>query len=266
MSGEFSDRNPPPSNRQLLTLAGLFVGVIVLIIWLVSAIANGLVWLIPPSVEQQIGKPFIAAYEQIAENASAQRKLNDLLDELEAELPAENRAERDYQLLYVTESIVNALALPGDTIVLYQGLVAQAESENELMMVLGHELGHFANRDHLRKLGRSFLLRGALAVIFGDGGWIESVLSSSINRISSAQFSQSQERQADEFGLQLLVAYYGHAAGATDFFDRMADKDRRDFAFLSTHPRPDRRVQELEKLIQQRGYKIEARSPLPEVL
>ena len=50
--------------------------------------------------------------------------------------------------------------------VIYQGLLAQAESENELMMVLGHELGHFANRDHLRGLGRALLVQIAIAAFF----------------------------------------------------------------------------------------------------
>ncbi|MEP0779976.1 M48 family metalloprotease [Microcoleus sp. ZQ-A2] len=49
------------------------------------------------------------------------------------------------------------LALPGDAIVIYADLVQQAKSQNELMMVLGHELGHFAHRDHWRGLGGAYL-------------------------------------------------------------------------------------------------------------
>ena len=64
--------------------------------------------------------------------------------------------------------IANAMALPGGLIIITQGLLDQVESENELAFVLGHELGHFKNRDHLRALGRgtytpSVLTRCAVA-------------------------------------------------------------------------------------------------------
>jgi predicted Zn-dependent protease len=41
---------------------------------------------------------------------------------------------------------INAVALPGGNIVVFTGLVAQVESENELAMVLAHEMGHFTHR------------------------------------------------------------------------------------------------------------------------
>ena len=45
---------------------------------------------------------------------------------------------------------MNAVALPGGNIVVFAGLLKEIKSENELAMILGHELGHFAHRDHLR--------------------------------------------------------------------------------------------------------------------
>ena len=53
----------------------------------------------------------------------------------------------------------NAMALPGGLIIVTAGLLDQVESENELALVLGHELGHFNNRDHLRALGRGVVCR-----------------------------------------------------------------------------------------------------------
>ena len=52
----------------------------------------------------------------------------------------------------------NAMALPGGLIIVTQGLLDEVESENELAFVLGHELGHYRNRDHLRALGRGIVL------------------------------------------------------------------------------------------------------------
>ncbi|MEM9214339.1 MAG: M48 family metallopeptidase, partial [Cyanobacteria bacterium P01_F01_bin.150] len=214
----YSDNNPPPKNRQLLVLFGLFLGTIILIVWGVGWIASSVVWLIPPSVEQQLGQVIVPIYEAQAQPSSTQDQLNALLDRLETNLTADIHNGRDYQVLYVPEDVVNAIAIPGDHIIIYDGLLQEMDSENELAMVLGHELGHFANRDHLRGLGRQLAVRLALAYVFGDVGTIGAIATSSTSIIANAQFSQQQEYQADEVGLTLLNQLYGHAAGATDFF------------------------------------------------
>lgn len=265
-SGNYSSRNAPPSNRQLLIIFGIFAGLIIGIVWLVMWLASSLVWLVPPSVEQQLGALIVPAYERLAEPTPAQNTLNELLNKLEANLPPQQRQNRDYQVLYIPEDTVNALALPGDRIIIYSGLLKQAQSENELMMVLGHELGHFANRDHLRSLGRSVLMQIAIAYFLGDTGWIQSTAASAIAAISNAQYSQSQETQADEVGLTLLQKTYGHVAGATDFFARLSQKQELNLDFLATHPAPGRRVKELQRSIKQRSYQVGEKLPLPQTL
>jgi predicted Zn-dependent protease len=261
-----STRNPPPSNRQLLIILGLFIGFVLGVIWLLGLLVNSLIWLIPPSVEQQLGAVVVPAYEQLAKPTPAGETLNQLLDRLETKLPPEQRQQRDYRVLYVPDATVNALALPGNVIVIYSGLVKQAESENELMMVLGHELGHFANRDHLRGLGRQLLLQIAIATFIGDASWLQSTAASGVAALSKAQFSQSQEIQADEFGLTLLQQTYGQVAGATDFFARMSRQKSADLAFLDTHPAPGKRVAQLKRLIEERNYQIGELAPLPQTL
>ena len=258
-----SDRNAPPSNRQLLIILGIFSGFIILVIWLIWLAVDNIVWFIPPQIEQQLGAIVAPAYEKIAQPSPAQDTLNQMLDRLENNLPAANRQERNYQVLYIPEKTINALALPGDRIIIYAGLVAQAKSENELMMVMGHELGHFANRDHLRGLGRGILLQIALSSIFGDSGALGGAVASAIESVSSAQYSQNQERQADDFGLILLEKTYGQVAGATDFFARMAAKSGLEIEFLASHPSPKNRVVRLQSLIEKRNLKIGKLTPLP---
>ncbi len=265
-SAAYSDRNPETSNSKLLILLGLFLGIVVGVVGLIVLVVMNLVLLIPPSMEQRIGAIVVPGFERLAPDSSAQSALNQLLDRLEAGLSEQQRQGRDYKVLYIPDDTVNALAIPGDRIILYGGLVAQAQSENELMMVMGHELGHFAHRDHLRSLGRGLGLQLSLALLFGDGGTLSKLAASSVSALSTAQFSQSQEREADEFGLALLQKTYGQVAGATDFFARLSQQDKAAIAFLATHPASRDRVQHLEQLIQQRQYSVGSRSPLPAAL
>lgn len=260
---EFSSRNAPTSNRQLLIILTIFLAIMVGLIWLLVFLVDSLVWVIPVSLEQQLGKIMTPAYEQIAKPSPAQDTLNQMLDRLESKLSKEQSEGRNYRVLYVPQSTVNALAIPGDTVVIFSGLVAQAKSENELMMVLGHELGHFAHRDHLRSLGRSLIFQVVLAYLLGDLNSLQSAIST----VSTAQFSQHQESQADEFGLSLLQATYNHVAGATDFFEHINEQQSDIFtAFLASHPNPSNRIAKLKDLIEKRHYKIGEKSPLPSTL
>ena len=137
------------------------------------------------------------------------------------------------------------------------------------MMVLGHELGHFANRDHLRGLSRQVMLQLVMSGLFGDLGSVGAIATNSVSAISNAQFSQKQEKQADEIGLTLLTEEYGHAAGATDFFSRMAEQGELNLpgmAILASHPPSTERVKAIEQQINERDYPVEETASLAKPL
>ncbi|MFM7426135.1 MAG: M48 family metallopeptidase [Elainella sp.] len=261
-TADYSDRSPATSNRQIVLLLGFVIGLVLVIFTSVEVMAGVLAGMVPYSVEQQLGALMVPVFEQMAEPSETQDQLNALLDQLESQLP---ERDRDYELLYVPDATVNAMALPGHHIVLYQGLLAEVESENELMMVLGHELGHFAHRDHMRQLGRGLLMQIVWSSLLGDMGGLQSVAASGVSALSDARYSQRQEYQADEFGLKLLQKTYGQAAGATDFFRRMSQKPEaqlQSWDFLATHPGSAQRVKQLERQIAARSYPIGQKTPL----
>lgn len=260
----YSDQSPPPKNRQLILLLSFLVGFIAVIVTSISVISAILVTLIPYSVEQQLGRLMVPVYEQMALPSLAQDTLNQLLDQLETHLPPQ-KEPRDFRILYVPDTTVNAFAIPGDRIIIFQGLLTEMESENELMMVLGHELGHFAHRDHLRQLGRGLLMQLVLAGMFGDTTGLQSVAISGTAALGDARFSQGQEYRADQFGLQLLQHHYGQVAGATDFFQRLGQAEI-GVDFLSTHPGSEKRVRRLNQTIARRQYRMGERLPLPAAL
>ncbi len=256
-----SDRSPEPRSIDFFKLIVIVVATIMAVIFGASALSGAIVARMPVAVEQQLGKAIVPIYEKTAKPGEIQAKLNQLLDRLEAQLPIAT-PKRDYQILYFDDPMVNAAAIPGDRILVYRGLLEQAESENELMMVLGHELGHFRNRDHLRGLGNALLYQIAFSTMFGDMGSIFGMGASVVESVGRAQFSQQQETQADEVAITLLNQHYGHVAGATDFFDRMSKINRPDLPWLASHPAPGQRVEQLKKLIRDRQYSIKAKTSM----
>ena len=261
-----SSKNESESNTQLLIIIGMFLGAGVLIFLLFNLLVNTLISFIPPSLEQKLGAVIVPVYEQQAIASPQQKTLNQLLDRLESNLPPQQKQNNQYQVLYVPEDTVNAIAIPGNRIIIYQGLLKEMDSENELMMILGHELGHFANRDHLRSLGNVLVLRMTISYFLGDASIFNSIVATAVNAISEAQYSQTQEKQADKFGLMLLAKNYNHVSGATDFFTRLSKKHKSNLDFISSHPAPVKRVKEINKLISQNNYSLGSLQPLPESL
>ncbi len=187
--------------------------------------------------------------------------LQDHLDHLVRALPDNSPMHAYTFRVFLDDSDqINALALPGGCIVILEGLLKTVESENELDMILAHELGHFAHHDHLQSMGRSLLVLVCSLILPGDQSsnivaWIASKLGN--------KYSQKQETAADAWGLDLLNRHYGHVGGATDFLKRLAGKNVSHFAyFLATHPHPENRVKNLNKLITEHGYALRDTIPL----
>jgi Zn-dependent protease with chaperone function len=174
-----------------------------------------------------------------------------------SEAPYEFRVEID------DSEIANAMALPGGLIIVTQGMLDQVESENELAFVLGHELGHFKNRDHLRALGRGIVISLFFAVITGND---VAGLGIKASDITLRGFSREQESRADEFGLAIVHSEYGHVSEASRLFERWDEADTSALAivtYLSTHPQPGDRVENLRLIADRDGWQTEGQvSPL----
>jgi Zn-dependent protease with chaperone function len=175
---------------------------------------------------------------------------------------------------YVFESAIwdepepNAVALPGGVIAVTNALLEGVESENELAFVLGHELGHFHNRDHLRGLGRGIAFSLLLVAVGAGGGGSAVQLASLAGQFAQRDFGRDQEIAADRFGLALLAAEYGHVSGAAAFFEHLPERDGPLegglASYLSTHPVNADRIQALRAAASEMGWELRGeRQPLP---
>lgn len=252
------DRVNLPDSHPLADAAQLIAAVAALGLLAFVAIAffvDAVLWLLPPQTEAELaGKLWWVA----ADDATKDERT----DELQALVTALAKGwpENPYTLrVRIVESDEpNAFAAPGGMVLVTDGLLDMAQSENELAFVLGHEIGHFRGRDHLRGLGRGVLFQMLLASVGVGGG--DATLLGQTGLLATLSFNRDQERDADSFGLDLLQRRYGHVAGAGVFFERMAAEDPTAAAvpaFVSTHPDLRERVHAVHTLAQQRGYATE---------
>jgi Putative Zn-dependent protease, contains TPR repeats len=150
----------------------------------------------------------------------------------------------DYRLVLIADTTPNAMAVPGGTILVTRGLLNLLDEEIPVAFVLGHELGHFAQRDHLRGIGRAFGRALVWGLVFGQG---ENVLHAHAGSLLDLAHSRKQEEGADDFGLELVRATYARTDGAEQLFVWLEERDQTPSwaHWLQTHPYPGKRVERL---------------------
>jgi predicted Zn-dependent protease len=154
--------------------------------------------------------------------------------------------------------IVNAMALPGGYIYITRGMLAHLNSEEQLAMVLAHEIGHITARHAARQawqqqIGQSLLLGGA---IIGQGLGLpaEGLLNvgGAAAQLLFLRYSRDDELEADKLGIE-----YSSAAGYDprdviglfQTLERMQEKETQGMPnFLATHPDPGARIQRIREL------------------
>ena len=258
----FKEVNAPSSSffKEFIELVIKITGVLVVCYIILGLLVDyAIVPNISPAMEERMGKLFLGKLQDKAPSPQEQ-EIQIILDNLVKNASALPRLNYD---IYIDPSKqVNAIALPGGHIVLLSALLDEVDSENELAMILGHELGHFAHRDHLRGLGRNLVFILLSTIFLGTDHSTGNFLAKSIMG-AEMKFSQAQEKAADQYGLELLEKTYGHAAGAVDFFDRIAQKEKmgKMFYILASHPNPAKRSEILRAIIVEKKYNIGQKKP-----
>lgn len=233
------------------------LGGLLLVLVAVYIILGFLVDLIAPSISPETEKKLSGFFTWInyGESPSPQNRivLQEIVDTIQykcVDLPYSLKVE------VADDEMINALALPGGRIVVFSGLLEEAQSENELAFVLSHEMGHFHNRDHLSGLGRGLVFMVLSMSVFGPDSLIGEKIATLL-QISELGFSRKHETMADEYALDTLNCYYGHVAGATDFFKHTAKMEEKNFTghYLSSHPLSDRRITHLVERAAEKGFK-----------
>lgn len=241
--------------HPLVEASTLFVGLSAILVIIVVALVflvEIALYLIPADKEAALFRDWlpedIVTVSPVDERLYRTQRLLDHLAFHWGDSPYEFRVEID------DSGDANAMALPGGLIVVTTGLLDLVESENELAFVLGHELGHYRNRDHLRALGRGIVFSLVFAATTGRDA---SNIGINVADLALRSFSRRQELAADDFGLELVYTQYGHVDDAWRLFERWDDGEDPVFelvGYTSTHPQPRDRIEVLEELARSRGW------------
>jgi len=171
--------------------------------------------------------------------------------------PHTHRSNLKYHFAVLDTPVPNAFAAPGGYIYVTRGLMAMMNSEAELAVVLGHELGHVNARHSARSMSRQ--------LIFNLGLVVGSVLSKEVRRwaplaglagnLLFLKFSRSDEYQADSLGIQYARKSRYLPGAMITFFNSLQQLKAEHGGsslpnFLSTHPLTTRRIEEVREMLQ----------------
>lgn len=146
---------------------------------------------------------------------------------------------------------VNAFCMPGGKIAFYTGILDQLKlTDDEVAMVMGHEVAH-ALREHAReRMGKSAATNiGAniLSQLLGAGAIGQQVIGGGA-QLLSLNFSRADESEADLVGMELGArAGYDPRAGITLWQKMSAASKGAPPQWLSTHPSGSTRIAEMER-------------------
>lgn len=153
---------------------------------------------------------------------------------------------------YVNDDLVNAFATLGGHIVLYRGLLEKLNSEDELAMVIAHEVAHVKYRHPILSASHVVVVGVVLSLIGSSSGDdVISNLLGTTGMVSLMKYSRDYEYEADADAINALISLYGHADGAIDLFGVFKSEmgKAQPLEFLSTHPLTGNRISQTQAMI-----------------
>lgn len=215
--------------------------------------------LISPQQESELGA---SAFQQVLSKAkvshdAAQQAIVDRIGWRIAR--AANLTDAEWKFVVIDDpETVNAFALPGGKVGVYTGIFPVAKTEGGLAAVMSHEVAHVMARHGAERLSQGLLAQlGAAAIQAGMAGSkpgvVQGVMAAyglGANVGVLLPYSRLQESEADRIGVLLMAKAGYDPQEAVHLWERMAQEDgQRPPEFLSTHPDPARRIQDLRALM-----------------
>jgi Zn-dependent protease with chaperone function len=206
---------------MLLTLAYLYV---------LPAIAQGVLLATPPSADAPVGKAALQSLDNAGSTKPStlteeqQRRIESqmlsALSSSRTDLPA-------WKLVFRKSDMgANAVALPGGTVMMTDRLVELSKRDPQfLSAVLAHELGHLQHRHGMSLLIRVSVLGVAASAIWGD---FSGTLASVPVLLGAAGYSRDAEREADAFAVEVLTGLHRSPMEMVDVLQALADDHKKE--------------------------------------
>ena len=230
------------------------------------AIAGRIAPLVPASAEIRLGATMDPQIRREFGGASGMKTCSApagvaALNELVSRYERHANLHVPLRVVVLDHPMVNAFALPGGYVYIMRGLIARARGPDEVAGVLGHEIGHVRYRHGLQSAIQSGGLGFLLGTVFGDFAGGTAIILASRTLLSSA-FSREAEREADAFGVDLMLKAGGNPEGLAGFFRSAGGNGPPGaLSWITSHPASAEREEAIRRMARDRPVLAPALSP-----
>jgi len=224
------------------------------VIFLILTFTNMIYMLVPVSVDTKIGEyatNILCEQSGVLRDTKKIRHLKKLMKDL---VPSDTGFE--YRICIINRPDVNALALPGGRIIIFNGLLRESKNDSELSGVIAHEISHVELRHGIRQIIKTIGIAYITKIFIGTG-FEEIDLAETLSELSGFLLvfknSREFEKEADLMAVSILHNSGNSIKGMISFFRRLSEKKDpgSSIPWLSTHPsakdRSEYLVREYEK-------------------
>lgn len=244
-------------SRALLAVAGIVSSALVLYLWLIPAMASLIAPFVPVTWEMELGRPVLDALAPEETRCTDEARIapvTGIVRRLEETIP--DRLH-DFRVIVVNKSVMNAFAVPGGTIVIFQGLLDRTRTPEELAGVVAHEMQHVAQR-HVMKLFLEHASSGVIiSAVTGNGSDALAFGIESARTLGLLRYSREYEAEADTAGLQMLEKAGIDPRGMIALYKTMNEEGSgalpAGLNYLSTHPDMLSRIDRLREQLPASG-------------
>lgn len=163
---------------------------------------------------------------------------------------ASEAAKYQWEFNLIASNQVNAFCMPGGKIVVYEGLLPVARTDDELASVIAHEVAHAMAKHSNERMSQKVMSNygvAALASIIGGSYSTQQLTQVALGMGSKylyeLPYSRKHEYEADKIGLYLMALAGYDYTQAEDFWISMAKRGGSSQDFASTHPTNEKRIE-----------------------
>ncbi|MCM1138626.1 MAG: M48 family metallopeptidase [Duncaniella sp.] len=160
----------------------------------------------------------------------------------------------------------NAFACADGSVRVFSSLM-DIMSDDELLGVIGHEIGHVAHHDSKKGFKQALLSSALRDGLASSGGTVAALTDSQLGdlgeALASANYSQQQEKDADDYGYEFLRSHGKNPASMAMAFRRLKTLEGSNGGsggpinqLFSTHPDLDDRIYRMESRAIKDGYSL----------
>jgi len=198
--------------------------------------------------EHKLGELLLEIYKQ-NDSVNTDKFVLQSIDSVVTKICIANNIDRDnIQFHVVDENKVNAFALPDGHLILFSGLILEAENPAELSGVISHEIAHIELNHVMQKLVKEVGL--AVLVSMTTGGNETVIVKEILKTLSSSAFDRSLEKEADIKAVEYLINAKIDPEPFANFLYKIANNDgdlNQYFSWINTHPDSKERAEYIVK-------------------